>query len=267
MLERSGIPEQAQIDCVFPAEERLEKGPVAVIECFEKIPCNPCAQSCPKSAILPFVDINDRPVIDDELCVGCNACIKKCPGLAIMVVEYSGEKALIKLPHEFKPLPEKGQIVNALNRAGEPVSDAEVVRVIAGKVSVVSIAVDRHLIKTVRGFSFKEKPEIPEKNMGNLELNNTNELDGIVCRCNDLTLGDIRKMISDGYTTIDELKQLARVGMGPCQGRSCIPIILGELSRYLETPIKDLLPTNFRPVVTSVKLSDLAEHDEERTSV
>ena len=31
--------------------DRIRKGPVAVIECYEEIPCDPCRTSCPKKAI------------------------------------------------------------------------------------------------------------------------------------------------------------------------------------------------------------------------
>ena len=30
----------------LPSKERYEKGPVAVIECVQEIPCNPCEAAC-----------------------------------------------------------------------------------------------------------------------------------------------------------------------------------------------------------------------------
>ena len=130
MLFKDGVAEIADLRNIFPDEERLNAGPVAIIECFQKIPCDPCHTACPKGAILPFENINDLPRIDFSLCDGCSLCVAACPGIAIFVVDmtYSEDKALLKLPHEFVPLPQKGEIVPLLDRWGEIVADGKVVR-------------------------------------------------------------------------------------------------------------------------------------------
>ena len=53
----------------------------------------------------------------------------------------------------------------------------------------------------------------------------------IVCRCNDVTVEEIEALIDSGVTEVEEIKRLLRIGMGPCQGRTCIPIVLGILAR------------------------------------
>ncbi|RLG74687.1 MAG: (2Fe-2S)-binding protein, partial [Thermoprotei archaeon] len=53
----------------------------------------------------------------------------------------------------------------------------------------------------------------------------------IVCRCNDVTLKDIEDLIDEGITDIEEIKRLTSIGMGPCQGRTCIPIVIALLAR------------------------------------
>ncbi len=53
----------------------------------------------------------------------------------------------------------------------------------------------------------------------------------IVCRCNDVTLKDIEDLIDEGITNIEEIKRLTRIGMGPCQGRTCIPIVIALIAR------------------------------------
>ena len=131
MLSRTGVATIDDITSILPPEERMKQGPVAIIECFQNIPCNPCATSCAKKAIKEFSDINDRPVIDYDKCNGCGTCISNCPGLAIFVVDetYSDQEALIKIPYEFTPLPSKGQSVDALDREGNKVGKARVVKV------------------------------------------------------------------------------------------------------------------------------------------
>jgi len=81
----------------------------------------------------------------------------------------------------------------------------------------------------------------------------------IVCRCEDLTLTKIRQAIEDGYKTIDEVKRATRAGMGPCQGRTCRPIIAQELSRYYGIPMEEILMPVFRPPVKPVKLGSFVQ--------
>jgi len=81
----------------------------------------------------------------------------------------------------------------------------------------------------------------------------------IVCRCSDVTLDEIRKLIKEGYTTFDEIKRITRVGMGPCQGRTCTQIVLREISILTGKPISEILPGTYRPPVKAIKLGSIAE--------
>ncbi|SCY10951.1 (2Fe-2S)-binding protein [Alkaliphilus peptidifermentans] len=81
----------------------------------------------------------------------------------------------------------------------------------------------------------------------------------IICRCSDLTQQDIRDLINQGYTTYDEIKRISRVGMGPCQGRTCLPLVLREISIATGKPISEISPGTFRPPVKSIKLGAITE--------
>ena len=83
--------------------------------------------------------------------------------------------------------------------------------------------------------------------------------DIIVCRCEEVTMGEVREWIAKGYDTFDELKRLLRVGMGPCQGRGCREIIMREISRATGRPMAAVDPGTFRPPVKPVKLGVLAK--------
>jgi len=158
MMKRTGVPNREDIDSILPTAERLAQGPVAIVECFEKIPCNPCYTACQFDAIQEFEDINDRPIIDFAACTGCGLCISACPGLAIFVVDqtYSDTEAVVQIPYEFLPVPEVGEEVLALDRSGQVITKGRVVKVKETKkmnlTKVVSLAVPKELAIEVRFF-------------------------------------------------------------------------------------------------------------------
>ena len=83
----------------------------------------------------------------------------------------------------------------------------------------------------------------------------------IVCRCEDVTLDDVEKAIDEGYTDLEELRKKLRIGMGPCQGRVCIQIIMKILERKTGKKVsKKDLPTS-RPPIVPVSLGTLASDE------
>ena len=157
MLISTGIPTAEDLASVTPTEERFAQGPVAIVECFQRIPCNPCVEACKRGAIMPLKDINDLPKVDFSKCNGCGLCVIQCPGLAIFIVDktYSESHSLVRLPYEFLPVPEKGQLACGLDRAGKERGWFEVVKVSSGgavnKTTVIWLAVPRELAMEVRG--------------------------------------------------------------------------------------------------------------------
>jgi D-hydroxyproline dehydrogenase subunit alpha len=49
--------------------------------------------------------------------------------------------------------------------------------------------------------------------------------DTVICRCEEVTLGDIRRVVAGGARGINEVKGLTRSGMGNCQGRICEDLV------------------------------------------
>ena len=155
-LDRTGIPTPEELAAVKPPKERLAKGPVAIVECFQKIPCDPCYSACKRGGFLTFEDINDLPRMNYDNCNGCGICIGACPGLAIFVIDetYSDQEALVTIPWEFLPVPEEGSTVQGLNRSGDAVASVKVVKVrpAAKKngASIISLAVAKELAYDIR---------------------------------------------------------------------------------------------------------------------
>lgn len=144
--ERTGVLTEDDLDA--PTEEQLRRG-VAIIECVQEIPCNPCVDVCPVDAI-SMKDINAPPHIDYEACIGCGQCVFICPGLACFVVKLKNDHALVTLPYEMLPLPKEGDRVAALDRRGEKVGKAIVREIKKGDTPLITIEVKPELVMEVR---------------------------------------------------------------------------------------------------------------------
>jgi len=158
---KDGVPEDKDIINATPSNERFAKGPVAIIECFQEIPCDPCIKACKRGAISMSNGINGLPSIETQMCNGCGSCLQQCPGLAIFIVDksYDENNALIKLPYEYIPVPQKGQLVAGLDRTGKTLGFFNVVEVRAGeknnKTFMVSLIVPRDLAMEIRDIDIR----------------------------------------------------------------------------------------------------------------
>ena len=157
-LRYTGIPllEELVASPGYPSYEDILKGPIAVIECIQDIPCNPCEVVCPNRAIVVGDPITNLPVFFGERCDACGICIAACPGQAIFRVDttYSQEMATVSFPYEYIPMPSEGDCVEAVNHAGEGVCEARVVRIQQPKrfdhTAVVTVVVPKELAMVVR---------------------------------------------------------------------------------------------------------------------
>lgn len=84
----------------------------------------------------------------------------------------------------------------------------------------------------------------------------------IVCRCSDLSKQDIKNLIEQGYTTFDEIKRVSRAGMGPCQGRTCMPLIIKEISQITGKPMSEIMPGTYRPPIKAIQMEQIAGNKE-----
>ncbi|MEW6308557.1 MAG: (2Fe-2S)-binding protein [Bacillota bacterium] len=80
----------------------------------------------------------------------------------------------------------------------------------------------------------------------------------IVCRCEDVTLAEVRRLLAMGYTHVEELKRLLRCGMGPCGGRTCLPMLAGEVARATGKGLAEVELPSARPPGRPVSLRAIA---------
>ncbi|MHB8947331.1 MAG: FAD-dependent oxidoreductase [Bacillota bacterium] len=129
--------------------------PLAVIDCRQEIPCNPCETACPRGAITIGSALTNLPRLDLEACTGCGLCLTACPGQAIVLVDRSREPARVTFPYEYLPRPEAGQTVTAVDAEGRPVGEATITAAkLTGKADktwAVTVAVPGEYAGAVRG--------------------------------------------------------------------------------------------------------------------
>lgn len=88
--------------------------------------------------------------------------------------------------------------------------------------------------------------------------------DTIVCRCEDVTYGQIKDLIARGITHPDDIKRILRCGMGPCQGRTCQELVRRILADCIgkgqagSVEIRDCDRWTARPPLRPVELGILA---------
>jgi len=82
-----------------------------------------------------------------------------------------------------------------------------------------------------------------------------------ICLCEDLTQEEIEQAINEGYTTLEELKCKLRLGMGPCQGRSCLSLARRMLCQKTGKTTGEIKLPLSRPPVVPVSLGTLASDE------
>lgn len=75
----------------------------------------------------------------------------------------------------------------------------------------------------------------------------------IVCRCEQVTLGDVLGGIESGYRNINEIKR-TRIGMGMCQGRTCESIVAQIMLRK-GIPVEEIGYLNLRPPLSPIPIA------------
>jgi NADPH-dependent 2,4-dienoyl-CoA reductase/sulfur reductase-like enzyme len=74
-----------------------------------------------------------------------------------------------------------------------------------------------------------------------------NSRETIVCRCEEITLGDVLDGLETTPGHVGTLKRATRIGMGRCQGRYCGPVATRLVAKATGKPIEDF--SNFAPRV------------------
>lgn len=144
-----------------PPQARRKEKPYVVIECPEKIPCDPCVDACAQDAISIPGSMIELPQVDYEKCTGCLLCIPECPGLAIFVIDETPEDhSIIYIPYELLPRPKKGDIAIGLDHEGKKRCEVKITKVLDSRkfdrCAVIGFSVPKDLVNDVRFIKFRQ---------------------------------------------------------------------------------------------------------------
>lgn len=80
----------------------------------------------------------------------------------------------------------------------------------------------------------------------------------VICRCEEITAGQVRRAIQDGHHDTNQVKFLTRCGMGPCQGRQCNNAVGQLLADELDVDMMAAGGYRIRPPIRPLTISQLA---------
>jgi bacterioferritin-associated ferredoxin len=84
----------------------------------------------------------------------------------------------------------------------------------------------------------------------------------LVCRCEEVTAGQIRQAAKIGALGLNQLKAFTRCGMGPCQGRMCGATAAEVMAGARGVPVEQIEPLRTRFPTKPLTLGELAALNE-----
>lgn len=87
--------------------------------------------------------------------------------------------------------------------------------------------------------------------------------DMLICRCEEITKGEIRRAVHEGMWTLTEIRRYLRTGMGLCQGQTCAKLVKGIVARELGIPQSELEPATSRAPMRPTEMRIMANDAED----
>jgi NADPH-dependent 2,4-dienoyl-CoA reductase/sulfur reductase-like enzyme len=82
--------------------------------------------------------------------------------------------------------------------------------------------------------------------------------DVMVCRCEEVTAGELRSFVAMGCSGPNQAKSFGRCGMGPCQGRMCGLTVTEVIAKARGVPAQEVGYYRIRPPIKPITLGELA---------
>ncbi|MBN1859440.1 FAD-dependent oxidoreductase [Candidatus Bipolaricaulota bacterium] len=246
---------------------------IPVFHCSQEIPCNPCASACPQGLI--EIDASDMRSIPHfigetarQACVGCERCVAVCPGLAITLVDarVDDEWPTVTIPFEFPDSAlREGDVVDLLDAEGAVLGEQPVEAIRRtprnDRTALVKVRAPKAWAARVAGF------RVQESWIGEPLVEPVTRLqdDTILCRCERVSVGEVRTLIRAGYRDLNEIKAVTRAGMGACGGKTCTSMIL-RLFHEEGISADEITSNVVRPLFVEVPFGTFAGRSARETS-
>ena len=81
----------------------------------------------------------------------------------------------------------------------------------------------------------------------------------LVCRCEEVTKGEIRRAVHEGIFTLEEMRRYVRSGMGLCQGQTCGKMVKAIIVAELHVSPAEVVPASSRAPMRPIEMCILAE--------
>ena len=81
----------------------------------------------------------------------------------------------------------------------------------------------------------------------------------VVCRCEEVTAGELRQVVDQGCPGPNQAKAFTRAGMGPCQGRMCGQTVSAVIAAARGLPVARIGEARVRPPLKPISVGQLAE--------
>jgi sarcosine oxidase subunit alpha len=245
-----------------------DEGVFPVLHCVQEIPCDPCVSVCPQECIvIQGDDMRQLPQYIGKECTGCARCVAICPGLAITLVDYrkDADDPTVTIPYEFLEASiAVGDMVTVLDMEGQVLGNVEVVRVRNIKANdrtiLVGVKAPKGIAKRIAGIRVQEEQVTEPMDRYVERLTD----DVIICRCERVTAGEIRKFIRmEGFTDMNALKFPTRAMMGACGAKTCTNLIK-RIFKEEGIPESKVVENVHRPLFMEVPLGVFCEAEEGR---
>lgn len=87
--------------------------------------------------------------------------------------------------------------------------------------------------------------------------------DMLICRCEEITKGEIRQAVHDGMFTLTEIRRYLRTGMGLCQGQTCSKLVKNIVAKELQLSPDKLEPATSRAPMRPIEMYVMANEEKE----
>lgn len=103
--------------------------------------------------------------------------------------------------------------------------------------------------------------ELVDRSLKDEEFEEREDDDMLICRCEEITKGEIRRAVHDGMYTMAEIRRYLRCTMGLCQGQTCAKLVKGIVAKELGVSPDKLEPATSRSPMRPTEMYIIANEE------